>query len=58
MKTHKLATIIAGTLGAGTLLLAQNYSIGWWKVAGGGDTSTNGQYSLSGTIGQHDASGP
>ncbi len=37
---------------------AQSYSIDWYKVAGGGGTSTNGQYSLSGTIGQHDASGP
>jgi hypothetical protein len=37
--------------------LAQNYSINWYKVAGGGGTSTNGLYSLSGTIGQPDASG-
>ena len=36
----------------------QSYSIDWSKVAGGGGTSTNGQYSLSGTIGQPDASGP
>jgi hypothetical protein len=35
----------------------QNYSIDWYKVAGGGGTSTNGQYSLIGTIGQADASG-
>lgn len=38
--------------------LAQSYSIDWYKIAGGGGTSTNGQYSLSGTIGQHDAGGP
>jgi len=31
---------------------AQSYSIDWFKVAGGGGTSTNAQYSLSGTIGQ------
>src|SRR5437763_1573544 len=37
---------------------AQSFSIDWCKVAGGGGTSTNGQYSLSGTIGQHDAGGP
>ncbi len=37
---------------------AQNYSIDWYKVAGGGGTSTNGQYAVSGTIGQHDAGGP
>ena len=35
---------------------AQNYTIDWHKIAGGGGTSTNSQYSLSGTIGQHDAS--
>ncbi len=39
---------------------AQTYSIDWYKVAGGGGTSsgTNGStvYSLSGTIGQQDAS--
>ncbi|MDE3066312.1 MAG: hypothetical protein KGJ60_02045 [Verrucomicrobiota bacterium] len=36
----------------------QTYSIDWYKISGGGGTSTNGQYSLSGTIGQHDAGGP
>lgn len=34
---------------------AQNYSIEWSKIAGGGGTSGNGQYSISCTIGQHDA---
>src|SRR5215472_17019615 len=38
--------------------LAQSYSIDWYKVAGGGATSTNGQYALSGTISRHDAGGP
>jgi len=37
---------------------AQNYSIDWYKIAGGGGTSTGGVYSVSGTIGQHDAGGP
>ena len=37
---------------------AQNYSIDWYKVAGGGGTSTSAVYSVSGTIGQHDAGGP
>lgn len=37
---------------------AQSYSIDWYKVAGGGGTSTGGQYVVSGTIGQHDAGGP
>ncbi len=38
--------------------LAQSYSIDWFKIAGGGGTSTGGIYSVSGTIGQHDAGGP
>jgi hypothetical protein len=37
---------------------AQSYTIDWHKIAGGGGTSTNGQYSLSGTVGQPDAGGP
>lgn len=37
--------------------LAQQYSIDWHKIAGGGGTSSGGQFTLSGTIGQHDASG-
>jgi hypothetical protein len=37
---------------------AQNYSIEWYKISGGGGTSTGGVYSVSGTIGQHDAGGP
>jgi hypothetical protein len=55
MKTF-IATLI---LAAGVALSAsaQSYSINWYKVAGGGGTSTNGQYSLTGTIGQPDASG-
>jgi hypothetical protein len=36
---------------------AQSYSIDWYKIAGGGGTSTGGTYSVSGTIGQADASG-
>jgi hypothetical protein len=34
---------------------AQPYSIDWHKVSGGGGTSANGTYTLSGTIGQPDA---
>jgi len=41
-----------------TSAFAQSYSIDWYKVAGGGGTSTGGTYSVSGTIGQHDAGGP
>ena len=54
MKTLcRVAIAAAFTTGA----LAQ-YDIKWQKIAGGGGTSTNGLYSLSGTIGQPDASGP
>jgi hypothetical protein len=41
----------------------QSYSVDWYKIAGGGGTSTGGPvtgtnyYSVSGTIGQPDASG-
>jgi hypothetical protein len=34
---------------------AESYTINWYKIAGGAGTSANGQYSVSGTIGQHDA---
>ncbi|MGA3181014.1 MAG: hypothetical protein ABSF38_11770 [Verrucomicrobiota bacterium] len=34
---------------------AQSYSIAWSKIAGGGGTSSNGQFSLTGAIGQPDA---
>jgi hypothetical protein len=38
-------------------LCAQPYSVDWYKISGGGGTSSNGQYIVSGTIGQPDASG-
>ena len=34
------------------------YSINWYKIADGGGASSNGQYTVNGTIGQHDAGGP
>jgi hypothetical protein len=37
---------------------AQQYSNNWYKFSGGGGASTNGQYAISGAIGQHDAGGP
>ena len=36
--------------------MAQPYSIDWNKISGGG-TSTNGQYAVTGTIGQPDVGG-
>jgi hypothetical protein len=44
--------VLAGSAGA------QTYSIDWHKVAGGGGSSSGGQYEISGTIGQHDAGSP
>jgi len=37
------------------LASAQNYSIDWYTIDGGGGTSSGGSFSLSGTIGQPDA---
>jgi hypothetical protein len=50
--------IIGGLFLALSGLRAQQYSIDWYKISGGGGTSSNGQYVVSGTIGQHDAGGP
>ncbi len=50
----KKTFLIVSLLAAG-VCFAQQYSIDWYKISGGGGASTNGQYSLSGTIGQHDA---
>jgi hypothetical protein len=38
-------------------VFAQSYTIDWYTIDGGGGTSTNGPYSLTGSIGQVDASG-
>lgn len=38
------------------LTFAQTYSVDWYKISGGGGTSTNAQYSIDGTVGQPDAS--
>ena len=53
MKTFLfLISLMAPALG-----FAQSYTIDWYKIAGGGGTSTGATYSVSGTIGQPDASG-
>lgn len=59
----RLTAILSPVVVCGALLMAfnasaQSYSIDWYKIAGGGGTSSNGQYSVSGTIGQADAGGP
>ena len=45
------ALVLTMALGAS----AQNYSIDWYTIDGGGGTSSGGPYTLSGTIGQPDA---
>lgn len=54
----KRLTLNALLLFAVSSLCAQSYLIGWSKVAAGGGTSSGGQYTISGTIGQPDAGGP
>ncbi len=51
----KIIVILCLSLPA--LGFAQQYSIDWYKVAGGGGTSTGGTYQVTGTLGQPDASG-
>jgi hypothetical protein len=41
----------------GLPVCAQPYSIDWHKISAGGGTSAGAVYSISGTIGQHDAGG-
>lgn len=55
MKTANFILLFA--LAVSLRLCAQTYSIDWYKIAGGGGTGTGGAYSLSGTIGQPDATG-
>jgi hypothetical protein len=47
-----------GSLSLASAAFAQPYNIDWFAIAGGGGTTTGGVYSVSGTIGQHDAGGP
>ncbi|MGD0411984.1 MAG: hypothetical protein ABSC18_09785 [Verrucomicrobiota bacterium] len=50
MKKVLLVGLLLATAG-----LAQQYSIGWYKISGGGGTSANGPYAVTGAIGQPDA---
>lgn len=53
----KTTLVTAALALTGAAAIAQ-YSVNWFKVAGGGGTSSGGNYALSGTIGQADAGGP
>jgi hypothetical protein len=57
MKTRSISCLIAGLLLVAAAVHAQQYTIDWYKVAGGGGTSTGGSYTVNGTVGQPDASG-
>jgi hypothetical protein len=52
-----LALVLSHLIFQALTASAQNYTIDWYKIAGGGGTSTGGTYTVSGTIGQPDASG-
>jgi hypothetical protein len=56
MKNHCSLLAIIASLWLVANATAQNYNIDWYKIAGGGGSSTGGVYSLNGTIGQPDAS--
>jgi hypothetical protein len=51
-KTFFLFSLLIPVLG-----FAQQYSVDWYKISGGGGTSSNGQFTVIGTIGQPDAGG-
>jgi hypothetical protein len=55
MRTFSL--IITSLLLALPKIQAQSYTISSYKISGGGSSSSNGQFSVSGTIGQQDGSG-
>ena len=46
---------LACAVGLAVSALAQNYSVDWFKIAGGGGTATGGVYTAAGTLGQPDA---
>jgi len=50
------AVAAAALVMAGLALANEHYAINWSSVDGGGGTSTGGVYTVSGTIGQPDAS--
>lgn len=53
-KPYSVVVTICLLLGACLNAGAQSYSIDWFTIDGGGGTSSGGNYTLSGTIGQPD----
>lgn len=56
-KLAAAALLLAALNSQTSICSAQSYTVDWYKISGGGGTSTNGTYQVSGTIGQPDASG-
>jgi hypothetical protein len=54
MRTFKWSVIFCAGLFVWNAT-AQSYNIDWYKISGGGGTSTGGVYTVTGTIGQPDA---
>ena len=52
---HKTSIGLAAAFALAASASAQNYSVDWFTIDGGGGTSTGGVFSVSGTIGQPDA---
>jgi len=50
----KVLLAVCGLWLCGAAAQAQNYSIDWFAIAGGGGTSTGGVFTVTGTIGQAD----
>ena len=57
MKTLRLTLLAIALAFCGALKAQAQYSIDWFTIDGGGGTSTGGVYTVTGTIGQSDASG-
>ena len=57
-KNLAVILLLVGSFALCQHLIAQSFSVDWYKVSGGGGISTGGTYQVSGTIGQHDARGP
>ena len=49
-------TILSTLLALVASVASAQYSVDWYKISGGGGTSGGGNFSISGTIGQPDAS--
>ena len=55
VNSSRLKFLLLAVLSFPVATFAQQYSVDWYKISGGGGTSTNGNYSVVGTIGQPDA---